>query len=401
MSTPSVSRRAVLAGAVGVALAGCTTPAHVGELSSLPTTAGEAEVLEALRGLDAAFAQADTDAFLTKAGPFTDTALWGRIHAGMHAVPLAERSLQISPNVLYRDMLRSHGELRLRVPARLRHRIDGVDALSTLQPVTVELVRLRPGAPLTISSVGLDSDQTQPWERAAVHATSSAHTVLQFRAEDADDARAAADDIERGVARAYGDVPALDPMPRQSVLWGWTEGGARPRLYGGKAMSEAIGICQRVAAQEAKHTSRITLMPNSDPAVVERTACHEAVHALAWTWGEGNEVGIPLLEGLATWAEYGFLDGWRRWNTAPSKPLLDEVVDTQMWRKDFYAGNVGAHYVIAAMWFLWLESRLGREAVWAMARDAYARNESAALRAAVGTEFAGTLPDFVAWARTY
>lgn len=403
LASARLTRRGLLCGAGAVALAGCTSTATLGELGDVCTRISEAEVQAYLARVTAAFQAGDWEALKPLLGPESDQAAWLRVMEGMLAVPMSERVIDLSPNNVNHAEMRGTGPLRTKVMARVRHRIADVDAVSIVQVCAAVFARQGPGQPLQMQSLAFGAGiPQQPWQLARIKAVAGERVVLQYRVEDEAVARSVLPTLDAGAARAYASVPRHSALAKQSMLWGWGDAVSTPDLYGGRVLSEAVGVTYRVPAEGGLDSTRVLMRAQEDPAELEFTACHETVHALAATWGQSPSY-THLVEGLATWVEYSFLAGLRRYNVSSVKPFLDDAVATHFWRGGFYAGeSIGARYAISALYLAWLEEQLGRDATLDLVKACYGgHGTDDPIAKALGAEHAVLDARFAEWARAF
>lgn len=255
----------------------------------------------------------DLQDFLRYARP-SDVGQWTLMWQGLHDVPTTDRRFYLQP-ADDRWTNSQGGPVTAGVRGVVSYRVEGCDAQPMAHLCDLTVFK-PPGRRARVQTLGpVRDDAAAPWLLGPVTAVTAAHTVLVSRVEDAAAARRVLDDVDQGAARAMEVIAPAAGISRICVTLGWPE--ARERLYGGSD-AELVGSAHNyryVDPQQLAETgtrgagetflgSRVVIDPAATSAQgAEAVTAHEAVHALAFQWGQGAP---PLYaEGLARYVEVG------------------------------------------------------------------------------------------------
>ncbi|MET1039366.1 MAG: hypothetical protein ABW075_13915 [Aeromicrobium sp.] len=203
------------------------------------------------------------------------------------------------------------------------HTVKGCDGQQVVENMNANFRKKSEAAPLELLHVGEIDENFDPslWDVADVDAIETKHAWVVFRTSDAKRAKAYADRIEAGAARAFGIMPR--PQGVDKVFYGLTWPAIDGKLWGGVAVGDAdahayyhpfldpaeLANGQKSAASRTGlplATGRVGLHESSLARPdFEDVACHEAVHVLADQWRVSGAAPTWVVEGLAMWGESG------------------------------------------------------------------------------------------------
>lgn len=330
-----LGRRALLAGAGGLFLTGCSgggsepaakpeqSPSSSGPIvheQDAGTVISQADIAELVGKMDAAVRNADAAALGAVAAKIHEP-VWQRRLDNLARFPLDEIGFVFDKS-LGRQVNASGGRIETDAYIALTHRIAGVDARPVVQIYSATLAKAGPDAPVRIIDMDDHPDgegSPAAWDLEDWDAVESQHVVAAARREDMGLLRANLAAIDAGAAEALALIDPPEGVSRTFVVY------ARPDnpIYGGNmdipTVKEALGLAIRVGfidpsqaarsgrgagAKAAYAGSRLVLHPSAfgSADLVRKVAKHESIHALAFQWGDGDP--WPT-EGLARWGEYG------------------------------------------------------------------------------------------------
>lgn len=274
------------------------------------------------------------------------------------------------------------------------HLVTGVDQAPCMSLFTGTFVRGRPGGPVRVGRLDFTEDATDPWELAPQTVFTSQRAVLTGRAGDRQvgDWRSV---LERAAAAAFTFVGATS-VTRVLGTVGWNTRDKwwnEQNIYTitDKANVDVLGITTRVdvssiddlansgSAGGAEFAgSRILLNPDMDVSQVGITFCHEALHAIAWSWG-ADERDLWVVEGFAEWGALRALDltadDRLLQAVVEASPRLVEARFAQFDQVDPDV-DIGICYAAAASVYRFIEKQRGRATAIAFAKAAYAGTTS-------------------------
>ena len=288
------------------------------------------------------------------------------------------------------------------------HRVRGCDGQQVVESFTTDFRKKSTKAPLEIINVGTVQQYFDPsiWDVAEVDAIGTKHAWIVFRLQDADRAKASADQIEAGAKRAFGIMPR--PKGVDKVFYGLTWPKVDGELWGGVGLGEAMAhayshdfLDPAELAKGQKKSAPTKGLPLATGRVglhqsafgrddLADTSCHEAVHVLANQWGDHSGTPTWVIEGLATWGENGpgtgrlmardgarIRSGFRRFQTVALKEYDDfhQVSDDQEY----------TNYACAGAVFEYLARTEGKDAVFETASAFYSAEDRAAGAKKLGT----------------
>lgn len=426
-----LDRRALLIGAGGLLVAGCSDGAVESSGTSTPTAsptttsasptvtasptptgpiihqqdAGTVITREDINALvdrlGRAVRSADVDA-MREIVPSVNRKVWKRRLDNIARFPMSDLGFAFD-DTYDRQTNAAGGRLEMDANVAFLHQITGVDARPAVQIYRTTLLKESPTAPVRVLSLKGPDDETSPapWDLGDWRVFESRHAVVAALPVDVDRVRAAMPVIDRAVARAMAVIP---PPPGMSRAY-FAVGEAGSRLYGtvssNESIQEASGYALRigyVAPAEAARQGKIgagkvyaggRLMLNPSAFVsterLEQVACHETLHALSYQWGSSDP--WPT-EGLAEWGEQGTLRGllasgsWRSTVRAGFAGFADRMagvgaLDYQVFHSD---ATEYTNYECAAAVYAYLESRGGRREALRFGRLMFSNAADEAIR---------------------
>lgn len=414
-----LGRRALLTGAGGLFLSGCSGGSGGGSATkptASPTPSGpivheqdagtvitQADIDELLGRMDAAVRHADAAA-LKAVAPKVHEPIWQQRLDNLSRFPLDEIGFVLDDSV-GRQVNASGGRVETDVYIALTHRISGVDSRPVVQIYGATLLKTGPDAPVRV--VDMDDhpdDEGSPaaWDLDDWDAVESKHVVVAARREDIGQVRANLATIDAGVAAALALIPPPPGVDRTFLVLASPESP----IYGGNenlpVVKEADGFAMRVGyidpsqaaksgkgagAKAAYAGSRLVLHPGafSSGGRLREVSMHESIHGLAFQWGDADP--WPT-EGLATWGELGGRAGLLAdsyygptiragFGAFAERMRGDRSMDYLTFHDQTYRPS---NYACAAGAYAFLESRGGKAEALRFARLAYSEGRDEACR---------------------
>ncbi len=433
-----LGRRALLAGAGGLFLSGCSGGSGGGSAArptGSPTPSGpivheqdagtvitRADIDALLGRMDAAIRNADAAA-LKEVAPKVHVPVWQRRLDNLARFPLDEIGFAFDDS-LDRQVNASGGRVETTVYIALTHRIAGVDARPVVQIYGATLLKADPEAPVRI--VEMDDhpdDEGSPaaWDLEDWDAVEAEHVVVAARREDIGLVRSNLATIDEGVAAALALIPPPPGVERTYLVLADPESRIYESNENLPVVKESDGFAMRVGyidpsqaaksgkgagAKAAYAGSRLVLHPGafSTSSRLREVAMHESIHGLAFQWGDADP--WPT-EGLATWGDSGGRAGLL--GDSYYGPMIRSGFagfaermrgDRSFSYEQFHGAYRSANYACAAAVYAYLESRGGRDEALEFARLAYADGRDEACRTLGDRDQQTLFGKVLQWTRT-
>lgn len=413
-----LGRRALLAGAGGLLLSGCSggggdEPAAKGSPSATPsgpivheqdagTVITRADIDALLGRMDAAIHDADAAA-LKEVAPKVRIPVWQRRFDNLARFPLDEIGFAFDDSI-DRQVNASGGRVETTVYIALTHRIAGVDARPVVQIYGAKLAKADPEAPVRVVEMDDHPDDVgspAAWDLEDWDAVEAEHVVVAARREDIGLVRSNLAAIDEGVAAALALIPPPPGVERTYLVLADPDSRIYESHDKAPVVKESDGFAMRVGyidpseaarsgqgagAKAAYAGSRLVLHPGafSSTTRLREVAMHESIHGLAFQWGDADP--WPT-EGLATWGDSGgraglLGDGYYGPMIRSGFAGFAERMrgDRSFSYELFHGAYRSANYACAGAVYAYLESRGGREEALEFARLAYSDGRDEACR---------------------
>lgn len=339
MNHAALGRRALVLGAAGVSLTGCSgsseprskpSSGSTGTGTSGPIIHGQdagtvildEDVDALLEDLNAALDAGDARA-MAKVIPGLPVREWERRITTLRKFPMQELRFGADRTFGQQHSNASGGSLTVDFPLFLIHQVEGADGLPIVQEYRTEVTKAGPTAPLELNELRGPSGWTYPapWDlRGDWDVLTAEHVVLAFRSGDRAAAQRWLESFSIGVGRALAMVPAPEGAQRMLITMDSPDSPLFLRGDSPGVVRDRAGFATRASYLDPDHltsqdeidtpdtpfgTSRIVV----HPAMVHTAsyaidlAAHETAHGLAQQWG--MEASSWIVEGFATWVEYG------------------------------------------------------------------------------------------------
>ncbi len=426
----------MVAGVAGVLLAGCSdggskasapgpgkstsaTPdgpiIHTQDAGNVITT----EDIEALVGrLGEALRHADVETMRTVV-PDLKVGEWQRRLENLRRFPTSDVGFVLD-ETLDRMVNAAGGPVEIEADVALTHRISDVDSRPVVQTYHATMRKATPDSPLEI--LGLDGPRDPispaPWDLRGWEMVEGRHSWVAVRTAMVDRVRANIASVDAGAARAMELIAPPDGVSKLffavaevgDPLFG--NGDYRPERDGfairaGYVDPAEVARTGKSAGPRAAYAgSRLMLRPGAfdSPARATAVAMHEAVHGLAYQWGDSDP--WPA-EGLATWGEVGSGAGVRaeygglvRSGFAGFRERMRgrNVIDGGVFQAE---PHVSTNYGCAAAVFAFMEDRRGRDGALDFGRACYRKPTEEAVRTAGWKSHDALLAEVQSWVQSW
>lgn len=410
MNHAALGRRALILGAAGVSLTGCSgssepatksTSGPSATSSSGPIIHGQdagtvildEDVDALLADLNAALDAGDARA-MAAVIPGLPVRDWERRIATLREFPMQELRFAADRTFGRRQSNASGGAITVDFPLFLIHQVEGADGLPIVQEYRTEVTKTGPTAPLELHDLSGPSgwNHPAPWDlRGDWEVLTAEHVVLAFRSGDRAAAQRWLEPFSVGVGRAMAMVPAPEGAEKMLVTMDFPDSPLFLRGNPPGVVRDRAGFATRAVYLDPDHltsqdeidtpeipfgTSRIVVHPamvHTASYAIE-LAAHETAHGLAQQWGIENSTWIT--EGFATWVEYGGGPGLLGREGGTIRAAFPAYRARMKGReglggKAFQARNVNENYLCSGAVLAYVEAKHGRKAVLTLTAALY------------------------------